>query len=493
MSLYRKPETGNRKQDFKMAVPSGIGSCGLGLVGLGVMGQNLALNLGDRGFSVAVFNRTPEKTRQFMEREVSWRDIRPGYTLEEFVVLLRRPRTILILIAAGPPVNAVIEDLLPLLARRDLLIDGGNSHFSDTNYRGRVLTEKGLLFMGLGISGGAKGARFGPSLMPGSPPEAYERVRPLLEAIAAQKDGEPCVAYLGKGSVGHYVKMVHNGVEYGLMQLLAETYDLMKRGLGLTAADLAAVYADWNQGPLHSYLVEITAKIFRHLDEATGLPLVELIQDRAGQKGSGMWTTWDAMDLKVPTPNIDVAVAMRDLSGYKHEREEAAHLLHGPPAQYKGDRGRFVAHLEQALYAAMIMTYTQGLALLRRASEAYGYNLSLEAVVRVWRGGCIIRAAMLDELRGAFLAQPGLPNLLLDPGLSKEVLSRQKSLRKVVGVAATLGVPAPGFMAALAYFDAYRSASLPTNLIQAQRDFFGAHTYERVDKPEVFHTEWEDD
>ncbi|MBM4273782.1 MAG: NADP-dependent phosphogluconate dehydrogenase [Deltaproteobacteria bacterium] len=475
-----------------MAIP-GVGNCEMGLVGLGVMGRNLVLNLTDKGFPVAVYNRTPERTREFMEREVTWQNIRPGYTLEEFVGLLRRPRAILILVTAGSPMDAVIEELLPLLGPRDLIIDGGNSHFIDTSRRSRLLAEKGLLFMGLGISGGEQGARHGPSLMPGGSPEAYARVQTLLEAIAAQKDGKPCVAYLGNGSCGHYVKMVHNGIEYGLMQLLAETYDFMKRGLGLTAPDLAAVYEGWNHTELHSYLVEITAKIFRRQDEATGQPLVELILDQAKQKGTGMWTSWDAMDLQSPTPVIDVAVGMRDLSGYKVQREEAAQVLPGPPARYHGAPGAIITHLQRALYAAMVITYAQGLALLSRASRAYRYDLNLEAVVRVWRAGCIIRAAVLEDIRGAYQTQPGLPNLLLDPRLGKEILARQNDLRAVASLAAHQGLPVPAFMAALAYFDAYRSPVLPANLTQAQRDFFGAHTYERVDMPGVFHTEWEEE
>jgi 6-phosphogluconate dehydrogenase len=465
----------------------------IGLIGLGTMGRNFALNLADHNFPVAVYNRTGEKTREFMEKEVAGRDIRAGYALKEFVGLLRRPRALLLLVSAGAAVDALIEELLPYLEAGDLIIDSGNSHFTDTERRSRSLAGRGLRFMGLGISGGERGARYGPSLMPGGPPEAYERVRPLFEAAAARVNGEPCVAYLGPRSAGHYVKMVHNGIEYGVMELLAEAYDLMKRGLGLNPAEMAEIFAGWNRGELASYLVGITARIFLQKDEKTGQPLIEVIMDQAKQKGTGMWTSWDAMDLQAPTPTIDTAVIMRDLSGYKTERLAAAARLKGPARAFKGDRGRFISRLNNALYAAMVLTYVQGLALLAKASDAYGYHLDLEAVTRIWRGGCIIRAALLEELRAAFKARADLPNLLQDPGLGRRVMTRQGALREVVGAAARLGLPAPGLMASLAYFDAYRSGWLPANLIQAQRDFFGAHTYERVDVPGVFHTEWEED
>ncbi len=465
--------------------------CEIGLVGLGTMGRNLALNIADHGFKVAVYNRTPEKTREFMAGEGAAAKIHAGYSLEEFTALLKAPRAVLLMVSAGPPVDAVIDELLPFLTPGDLLIDGGNSHFTDTDRRGKALGEKGLLFLGLGISGGEYGARHGPSLMPGGPPEAYARVRPLLEAAAAQVNGEPCVAYLGRGSAGHYVKMVHNGIEYALMQLLAETYDLLKRGLGLSPRELHRVYAGWTKTELNSYLVEITARIFQVRDPEGRGPLVEVIRDAARQKGTGKWTSWDAMDLQVPTPTIDTAVMMRDLSGYQEEREEAAKLLTGPRQVFRGDKARFLSKLKNALYAAMVIAYAQGLALLKQASQAYGYGLDLEAVARIWRGGCIIRAALLEHLRAAFRNQPELPNLLLDPFLGKEVMGRQTDLRDLVCAAAELGVPVPGLMVSLAYFDAYRSARLPANLIQAQRDYFGAHTYERLDRPGTFHTQWE--
>jgi 6-phosphogluconate dehydrogenase len=327
--------------------------------------------------------------------------------------------------------------------------------------------------------------------MPGGQREAYDRVAPMLEAIAAQVNGEPCVAYLGPGSAGHYVKMVHNGIEYAIIQLIAETYDLMKRGLGLTPEELHRVYAAWNDTELSSFLVEITARIFLKKDDKTGQPLVDLIRDEARQKGTGIWTSWEAMDLQVGTPTIDIAVVMRDLSGYKGQRQVAAQVLKGPEITFSGDRARFLEKLPNALYAGLISTYAQGLALLRKASNTYNYGLNLETVARIWRGGCIIRAALLEEIRAAFQAKPDLPNLLLDPKLARKFLARQRDLRDVVRVAADLGLPAPALMLTLAYFDAYRSAWLPANLIQAQRDYFGAHTYERLDGPGVFHTDWD--
>ncbi len=467
--------------------------CEIGVIGLGTMGRNLALNFADHGFAVAVYNRTAEKTREFMAQEVGPRHIRPGYELQEFIRLLRRPRALLIMVAAGDAVDAVIKEIWPHLAAGDLVIDGGNSHFTDTNRRARALAVNKVMFMGLGVSGGEAGARYGPSLMPGGPRQAYDRVGPVLEAAAARVDGEPCVAYLGPGSTGHYVKMVHNGIEYGLMELIAETYDLLKRGLGMQPEELHEVYAAWNQAELSSFLLEITARIFLKKDEKTGKPLIDLILDRAKQKGTGMWTSWEAMDLQVGTPTIDIAVVMRDLSGYQAERQAAAQVLASPNHVFGGDRARFLDKLKNGLYAGMIATYAQGLALLKRASATYNYGLDLETVARIWRGGCIIRAALLEDIRAAFRTNPDLNNLLLDPKLAGAFLARQQDLRDVVGVAADLGVPAPGLMLSLAYFDAYRSARLPANLIQAQRDYFGAHTYERVDAAGTFHTQWDED
>jgi 6-phosphogluconate dehydrogenase len=464
--------------------------CDIGLIGLGVMGRNLVLNMADHGFSVAVYNRTAEKTREFINKEVGERKIRSAYTFQEFIGLLKKPRAILIMVEAGVPVDALIEGILPLLEVGNLVIDGGNSHFSDTNRRSKSLAEKGLLYLGMGISGGEYGARHGPSMMPGGPKEAYERVRYILEATAAKVDGEPCVTYLGPTSAGHYVKMVHNGIEYGLMELIAETYDLMKRGLGLTNDELHTVYDQWNRAELNSYLMEITANIFLQPDDKTDKRLIDAILDQAKQKGTGKWTSWDAMNLQMGTPTIDVAVVARDLSGYKAEREAASKVLKGPEIAFRGEKKAFIDQLKNALYAATIITYAQGMALLKQASNTYGYGLNLEAVARIWRGGCIIRAALLEDIRTSYQKQPGLVNLLMDPHLSKEVMAREGNLREVVSVAANLGLPAPGLMVSLAYFDGYRSAWLPSNLTQAQRDYFGAHTYERVDQKGVFHTEW---
>jgi 6-phosphogluconate dehydrogenase len=465
--------------------------CDIGLIGLGVMGRNFVLNMADHGFSVAVYNRTEEKTRDFMEKEVGDRPIKAGYSLEEFAGLLKKPRAVIMLVAAGDPVDAVIHELKPFLAKGDVLIDSGNSHFTDTNRRSKQLSDEGLRYMAMGISGGEFGARHGPSLMPGGPKEAYERIRPMVEAAAAKVNGDPCVAYLGPGSAGDYVKMVHNGIEYGIMQLIAETYDLMKRGLGLKPEELKDIYTEWNNAELNSYLVEITGKIFGRQDDRTGAYLIDMILDKAKQKGTGMWTSWDAMDLQSSTPTIDVAVVMRDMSGAKDEREEAAKVLKGPQINFGGEKQRFIGKLKNSLYAGMIATYAQGLRLLRTASKAYNYGLDLETVARIWRGGCIIRAALLEDIRRAYKSRPDLPNLLLDQHLGQAFMDRQADLRDVVGVAADLGLPAPGLMVTLGYYDAYRSARLPANLIQAQRDFFGSHTYERLDAAGTFHTEWD--
>jgi len=398
---------------------------------------------------------------------------------------------VIMLVAAGDPVDAVIKELLPLMEPGDLIIDGGNSHFTDTNRRVKFLAGQDMHFFGMGISGGEAGARYGPSLMPGGSQAMYDRVGPILEAASAHVNGDPCVTYLGPGSAGHYVKMVHNGIEYGIMELIVETYDLMKRGLGMTPVEMGPIYDAWNKAELNSYLVEITAKIFTKKDDRTGNYLVDMILDKAKQKGTGMWTSWDAMDLQSGTPTIDVAVVMRDMSGYKDERGAAAKVLTGPAPNFTGDKGAFVGRLRNALYAGMIAAYAQGMALLLKASKAYQYNLDLEAVARIWRGGCIIRAALLEDIRNAYKAKPDLPNLLMDPHLGQEFMKREADLREVVHTATTLGLPAPGFMVTLGYYDAYRSAVLPANLLQAQRDFFGSHQYERLDAAGSFHTQWE--
>jgi 6-phosphogluconate dehydrogenase len=407
---------------------------------------------------------------------------------------LRKPRAAMLLVPAGPPVDSVIRGLLPSLESGDLIIDGGNSHFRDTELRQKTLAEKGISFLGVGISGGAEGARHGPSLMPGGPREAYERIRAICEASAAQVNGDPCVAYLGPGSAGHYVKMVHNGIEYGLLQLIAETYDLMKRGLGLSDDELHAVFGGWNQDELNSYLLEITAAIFCTDDVQTGRRLIDEILDEAKQKGTGKWASEDAMDMQVPIPTIDTAVAMRNLSMYKAERLAIHRGLRDIPLRaFSGDRRQFLHRLRGALYAAMILTYAQGMAQLRAAALNCGYGFALETVAKIWRGGCIIRAGLLEKVRAAYARQPALEHLLLDPDLGSDVAARRGDLQAVVCEAAELGIPAPALMSALGYLDSYRSEWLPANLIQAQRDYFGAHTYERIDAKGVFHTRWSGD
>ncbi len=462
-----------------------------GMVGLGVMGGNLALNMAEHGIAVLGYDKQLGAA-DLLHRETGGREIAFAADIPSFVTQLARPRRVMMLVPAGPPVDDVIHDVAPRLAPDDILIDGGNSFFQDTDRRAQVLAKKGIHFLGVGISGGAEGARHGPSLMPGGPEAAYRRVQPVFETVAARVDDQPCTAYLGSGSAGHYVKMVHNGIEYALMQLIAETYDLLKRGLGLNDEELQATYAQWNETELSSYLLEITHQIFSRTDERTGQPLIDVILDEARQKGTGMWASQDAMELQVPTPSIDVAVAMRHLSALKEEREAASWLLARAGSARQHVRTRFLGHLRRGLYAAMIIVFAQGMALLRRASQVYGYGVNLEEVAQIWRGGCIIRAALLNLVRAAFHAKPNLVNLVTDPRLSKEITYRQKDLRAVVRGAAEWGVPCPGFMVALSYFDAYRSAWLPANLIEAQRDYFGAHSYERVDAKGSFHTEWDE-
>jgi 6-phosphogluconate dehydrogenase len=467
-------------------------ACDLGLIGLGVMGRNLALNFADHGYKVAVYNRTTEKTREFAAGEGEAAGIFPAMSLPELRDQLTPPRTLLVMVAAGEPADAVIDELVPLLSPGDLIIDGGNSHFADTDRRNAALAAAGLLFLGLGVSGGELGARYGPSLMPGGSRPGYERVEPLLLAAAARVHGEPCVSFLGPGSAGHFVKMVHNGIEYALEQLIAEVYDLLRRGLGLNFDEMADVFVGFNQGQVKSYLVEITSHILKRRDEDRGQPLVGMIKDVAQQKGTGLWTVRAALDLGVPIPTIDVAVGLRRLSALKEEREAAASVLPGPGPFFPGpgDRHGFIGKLGNALFASMVTTFAQGLTLLRRASEVYQYDLDLAAVARLWRGGCIIRAALLEDVMAACRARPDLPNLLLDPVVGGKVAARQGDWREVAKAAADWGLPVPALMASLAYLDAYRSRRLPANLIQAMRDCFGADTYEREDTPGTFHTEW---
>jgi 6-phosphogluconate dehydrogenase len=462
-----------------------------GMVGLGVMGRNLLLNIADNNFSVIGLDLDAAKASALEKEATYGKQVKGTVSTEEFVQSLRKPRAIMLLVPAGKPVDAAIESLLPLLDEGDIVIDGGNSYFPDTDRRVTYLESKGIHFFGMGISGGEKGARFGPSMMPGGDREAYERLRPVFEAVAAKVDGEPCVDYLGNGSAGNYVKMVHNGIEYGIMQLIAETYDLLKRGAGIPDEEQQKIFAEWNATELKSFLVEITAEILNKRDEETGKMLVSLISDRARSKGTGKWTSQNAMDLQAPVPTIDMAVLMRDMSKYKDERMEASKLLSTEnESSATFDRTTFLSELKNAFYFAMISAYAQGLAQLTLASEAYNYGLKLEDVSRIWRGGCIIRAVCLEDFRSAFASNPSLRNILLDQKIGKDMLSRQKDMRAVLKFAIDKGIPMPAYMASLAYFDAYRSETLPTNLIQAQRDYFGAHTYERIDKEGIFHTQW---
>lgn len=464
----------------------------IGMVGLGVMGRNLLLNMADHGYAVAGYDKDPAKG-EALKKEAEGRKICSAKSMKDFAMHLRPPRVIMMLVPAGRAVDSVIGDVLPHLVKGDLIIDAGNSHFTDTDVRAEELSKKGIRFLGVGVSGGEWGARHGPSMMPGGPEDAYERVKPLFEAVAASVGGEPCVTFLGPGSAGHYVKMVHNGIEYGIIQLIAETYDLMKRGLGMSNDEMLDIYERWMKTELNGYLVEITSEIFRKVDEKTGGRLIDVILDEAKQKGTGKWTSQDAMELQVPVPTIDAAVSMRDMSALKSERMAAGQTFEGPARKFRGSAEDMVNQLRDALYVSIVMSYAQGMALLGKASSVYGYGLNLEAVARIWRGGCIIRALLLEDIRAAFGARPEMPNILMDPHLSQAVLDRQGSLRAVVAAGVDLGIPLSAMAASLSYFDSYRSTWLPANLVQAQRDFFGSHTYERVDERGVFHTEWRKD
>ena len=461
-----------------------------GLIGLAVMGQNLALNVESKGFSVAVYNRTTARTQEFMAGPAKGKNIIGVESLEDFIAALSRPRKIMLMVKAGQPVDDFIDRLLPHLDKGDLIIDGGNSHFPDTIRRSKALAEKGFLYIGTGVSGGEEGALLGPSIMPGGQPEAYELVAPILTKIAAQVDGGPCCTYIGPDGAGHYVKMVHNGIEYGDMQLIVEAYFIMKNGLNLTASELHDVFAEWNEGELNSYLIEITRDIFARKDEETGQPLVEVILDRAGQKGTGKWTSQSALDLGVAAPTIAEAVFARCISAVKDERVAASKILSGPSTTYGGDPKDFIEAIRQALYASKICSYAQGFALMTEAGKQYGWKLNFGEIAKIWRGGCIIRAQFLHRITEAYERDPNLANLMLDPFFKDILESAQERWRHVVASAAHLGYPIPACSSALAYFDSYRRERLPANLIQAQRDYFGAHTYQRVDKEGTFHTEW---
>jgi 6-phosphogluconate dehydrogenase len=462
-----------------------------GVIGLAVMGENLALNVERNGFPVAVYNRSREKTDAFMEKRAGGKNVKATYTIEEFVASLDRPRKILIMVKAGAPVDAMIDQLKPLLDEGDILIDGGNSLFSDTARRARALEEAKFTFIGMGVSGGEEGALNGPSLMPGGTRSAYDFLEPILTKIAAQVDDGPCVTYIGAGGAGHYVKMVHNGIEYGDMQLIAEAYDLLKNVAGLSNDQIQAVFAEWNTTPeLNSYLIEITADIFKKVDPDNGLHIVDVILDAAGQKGTGRWTVTDALEQGIAIPTIIAAVNARIMSSFKTERMEASQVLTGPGVQFTGDTKAFTDMVRDALYCSKMCSYAQGMALLSAASKTYGYNLNLSECARIWKGGCIIRAGFLDKIKQAFNENPELPNLLLAPEFKQTILDKQTAWREVVAQAAKSGIAIPAFSASLDYFDSYRRDRLPQNLTQAQRDYFGAHTYLRTDKEGVFHTDW---
>jgi 6-phosphogluconate dehydrogenase len=464
-----------------------------GMVGIGVMGSNLLLNMADNGYATIGFDLKQERADKLEAAAPQGTVVKGTTNIEEMVKALKKPRKIMMLVPAGKPVDDVINNLLPYLEKDDIVIDGGNSYYKDTQKRIDYLQPKGIHFFGMGVSGGEAGARFGPSMMPGGDKEAWQYLKPILEAIAAKADGRPCVAYMGNGPAGHYVKMTHNGIEYAMMQIISEAYDLMKRGCGYTNEDLHAIFLKWNTGSLQSFLVEITAEVFRTLDTETSEIsdyLVDHILDKAGSKGTGKWTSQDAMDLPVSIPTIDMAVAMRDLSVYKNQRVEASKLYQPAIEKISLSSVEFIRELEDALYFTFLIAYAQGLSLLAKASVDYKFDIPLPDVVQIWKGGCIIRSSLLYEFDKAFADQPTLENVLLHPTIAELLKSKEAALRKVLSLAINAKIPVAAMSSALAYFDAYCSERLPTNLIQAQRDFFGAHTYQRIDKEGVFHTSW---
>lgn len=469
------------------------GKADIGLIGLAVMGQNLVLNMNDKGYKVAVFNRTVSKVDEFLNDAAKGRStIYGAKSLEEFVNLLSKPRKIMLMVKAGEAVDEFIELLLPHLDKGDLIIDGGNSHYPDTIRRTKYLDEKGILFIGTGVSGGEEGARHGPSLMPGGNPKAWPLVKEIFQAIAAKTpEGEPCCDWIGQDGAGHYVKMVHNGIEYGDMQLICEAYHLMATLLKYKAMDMHKVFAEWNKGELNSYLIEITRDILAFKDEDKK-PLVDKILDTAGQKGTGKWTVISSVELGIPITLIAEAVYARCLSALKDERVEASKVLKGPKPRFEGDKEEFVEDIRKALLASKIVSYAQGFMLMREAAKEYNWNLNYGGIALVWRGGCIIRSVFLGRIKEAFDRNPNLNNLLVDDYFRKIIKKCEPSWRKVVSVAALNGIPIPAFSTALAFYDGYRSERLPANLLQAQRDYFGAHTYERIDKPrgQFFHTNW---
>jgi 6-phosphogluconate dehydrogenase len=469
-------------------------SCDIGLIGLAVMGENLALNIESRGYRVAVFNRTVQKVDHFLEGRAKGKNFVGCHSLEELVAALKSPRMVLMMVKAGPPVDELIDSLLPLMSKGDILIDGGNSHFLDTERRTKYVESKGLLFVGTGVSGGEEGALLGPSMMPGGSPAAWPHVKPIFQAIAAKvgpNDDIPCCEWVGPRGAGHYVKMVHNGIEYGDMQLICEAYFLMKEALGLSNDEIYDVFDEWNRGELDSYLIEITRDIFSVKDDQGGDGyLVDKVLDVAGAKGTGKWMSQHALDLGVPSTLVTEAVFARSLSALKEERERASKVLRGPTAKYSGDRKAFIEQIRHALYASKICSYAQGFVQLRAAAAELGWPLNYGNCALLWRGGCIIRAVFLDRIKEAFDADPSLENLLLAPYFKDAVAKAQDAWRHVISQAALLGLPTPAFCSALAYYDGYRRARLPANLLQSQRDYFGAHTYQRTDKPGTFHSDW---
>jgi len=464
----------------------------IGLIGLAVMGENLILNMESKGFTVACYNRTVSKVDNFINGRAKGKNIIGCHSIEELIANLSKPRKVMLMVKAGKPVDDFIEQLLPHLEDGDIIIDGGNSHFPDTIRRTQYVESKGKLYIGTGVSGGEEGALRGPSIMPGGSPAAWEHVKPIFQKIAAKApDGAPCCQWMGENGAGHFVKMTHNGIEYGDMQMICETYQMMKQGLDMTNREMHEVFVEWNKGELNSYLIEITGDILAYKDEG-GNEVIDIILDTAGQKGTGKWTVIETLNLGQPLTLIGEAVFARCLSALKEERFAASKVLKGPKAKFRGDRSKFIEDLRKALYASKIVSYAQGYQLMRAAAQEYKWNLNYGGIASIWRGGCIIRSVFLTKIKDAFDKNPDLENLLLDPFFKRAVQKGQTSWRRVVNTAFKLGIPAPAMSSALAYYDGYRSARLPANLLQAQRDYFGAHTYERVDKPrgEFFHTDW---